>query len=120
MADFKYLQELYAKPIDRPFNPAVNASDFNDKTVKVEINEYVFTDEIINSLYDVLSNVRDRRTAHNGIWINGYFGSGKSHFLKFLDYCLHPKYSADALSKLAEAVKEHDPLMNPSSNCKSR
>lgn len=118
MADFKYLQELYAKPIHRPFNPAVNASDFNDKTVEVEINEYVFTDEIINSLYDVLSNVRDRRTAHNGIWINGYFGSGKSHFLKFLDYCLHPKYSADALSKLAEAVKEHDPLMNPSSNCK--
>lgn len=118
MADFKYLHELYAKPIDRSFNPAVNASDFNAETVKVEINEYVFTDEIINHLYDVLSNVRDRRTAHNGIWINGYFGSGKSHFLKFLDYCLHPQYSADALSRLAEAVKEHDPLMNPSSNCK--
>ena len=118
MADFKYLHELYAKPIDRSFNPAVNASDFNAETVKVEINEYVFTDEIINSLYDVLSNVRDRRTAHNGIWINGYFGSGKSHFLKFLDYCLHPEYSADALYRLAEAVKEHDPLLNPSSNCK--
>lgn len=118
MAEFKYLHELYAKEIDRPFNPAVNASDFNAATVKVEINEYVFTDEIINSLYDVLSNVRDRRTAHNGIWINGYFGSGKSHFLKFLDYCLHPVHSTDALSRLAEAVKEHDPLMNPSSDCK--
>ena len=86
MADFKYLYELYEKEIDRPFNPAVNASDFKADTVNVEIDEYVFTDEIINNIYHVLSAIRDRQTAHNGIWINGYFGSGKSHFLKFLDY----------------------------------
>lgn len=117
MSDLKYLHELYAKDIDRPFNPAVNASDFNEKTVQVEIEEYVFTDEIINNLYNVLASIRDRKTDHNGIWINGYFGSGKSHFLKFLDYCLHPKYGEAALEKLTEAVNEHDPLQNPDSHC---
>lgn len=117
MADFKYLYELYEKEIDRPFNPAVNASDFKADTVNVEIDEYVFTDEIINNIYNVLAAIRDRHTAHNGIWINGYFGSGKSHFLKFLDYCLHPDYNTRALARLAEAVKEHDPLQNPQSRC---
>lgn len=117
MADFKYLHELYEKEIDRPFNPAVNASDFKKETVSVEIDEYVFTDEIINNIYHVLSAIRDRQTAHNGIWINGYFGSGKSHFLKFLDYCLHPEYNTRALARLADAVIEHDPLQNPQSRC---
>ena len=117
MADFKYLWQLYEKDINRPFNPAVNAQDFNEKTVDIEINEYVFTEEIINNLYKVLNAIRERSVSHNGIWINGYFGSGKSHFLKFLDYCLHPDYSGKALSKLAEAVKEHDPLQNPDSKC---
>ena len=117
MANFKYLYELYEKPVDRKFNPAVNASDFKAETVNVEIDEYVFTDEILNNIYHVLSNIRDRQTAHNGIWINGYFGSGKSHFLKFLDYCLHPDYSAKAFARFTEAVKEHDPLQNPDSRC---
>lgn len=117
MATFTYLHELYDKQIDRPFNPAVNASDFKETTVGIEISEYVFTDEIINNMFRVLSAIRDRQTSHNGIWINGYFGSGKSHFLKFLDYCLHPLYREEALKKLTEAVKEHDPLQNPDSRC---
>lgn len=117
MENFKYLHELYEKPIDRAFNPAVNASDFKEATVRTEIDEYVFTDEIINNLFSVLQAVRDRAKSHNGIWINGYFGSGKSHFLKYLDYCLHPKYNKRALARLAEAVKAHDPLLNPSSKC---
>lgn len=117
MSDFKYLHNLYENEVDRNFNPAVSASDFKKDTVDIEIGEYVFTDEIINNIYQVLSAVRDRRTDHNGIWINGYFGSGKSHFMKFLDYCLLPEYNDRALNRLKEAVKEHDPLQNPESKC---
>ena len=38
MADFKYLYELYEKEIDRPFNPAVNASDFKAVESKGKCN----------------------------------------------------------------------------------
>ena len=67
MADFKYLYELYDKEIDRPFNPAVNASDFKADTVSVEIDEYVFTDEIINNIYHVV-NLHDERNLNNFIF----------------------------------------------------
>lgn len=75
------LEAIYEKDINRTVNPAVSASDFSDKTVKTEIEEYVFTDEIINGLYKILSAIKNRNVSHDGIWINGYFGSGKSHFL---------------------------------------
>lgn len=109
------LEEIYDKDINRTVNPAVSASDFSDKTVKIEIEEYVFTEEIINGLYKILSAIKNRDYSHDGIWINGYFGSGKSHFLKYLDYCLSAQYREMALERLLEAVRLHDPLQNPES-----
>ncbi len=103
-------KNIYQKDINRYVNPVVSASDYDEKTVRVEIDEYVFTDEIIHSLYTILNEVRLREFNHNGIWINGYFGSGKSHFLKFLNYLVNPKYSEKAVARLTEAVKLRDPL----------
>lgn len=105
-----HIAQLYKNPIDRPLNPAVSAEDFSDKTVETEIMEYVFTDEIINGLYNTLNAIRTQNVSHNGIWISGSFGSGKSHFLKFLGYCIDARYREKALARLAEAVKERDPL----------
>lgn len=109
------LKELYSKDIERRVNPAVSASDFDEETVHTEIEEYVFTDEIIQGLYNILSAVQKKEKNHCGIWINGYFGSGKSHFLKYLDYCLSPKYGQRAMERLMEAVEERDPLQHPES-----
>ena len=85
------LSELYKKPIGRAVNPAVSATKFDPETEKIEIEEYVFTDEIINGLYRILDAIKNNKPYdHVGIWIDGYYGSGKSHFLK-----IHIKYSPD-------------------------
>lgn len=110
------LEEIYLKDITRAVNPAVSASDLAEETAKIEIDEYVFTDEIVNSLYKILSAIRKRQLSHNGIWINGYFGTGKSHFLKYLDYCLDTRFQEKALGRLEEAVKDLDPFRNPTNN----
>jgi len=105
------LKEIYERKIDRKVNPAVSATDFDPKTIETEIDEYVFTDEILNGLCEILVHVKDRDYSHDGIWINGYFGSGKSHFLKFLGYCLNAKDKENqekAISRLEEAAKERD------------
>lgn len=79
--------QIYKKEINRPLNPAVSVTDNRENTISVEIEEYVFTDEIINGLFNVLNAVRKKSANHNGIWISGYYGSGKSHFLKYLNFC---------------------------------
>lgn len=66
------IQHLYKKDINRPLNPAVSADDFSAATIQTEIDEYVFTDEIINGLYQVLHAIWTQNVSHNGIWINGF------------------------------------------------
>lgn len=100
------LKELYKKDITRDVNPAVSAGDLKEATVCTEIEEYVFTREIIQGLYDVISGVREASASHNGIWISGYYGSGKSHFLKYLNYCLKSEWGKRALERLAEEVQK--------------
>ena len=111
------IKEIYQKDIERLLNPAVSADDYDEETVKVEIDEYVFTEEIVEGLYNLLNAIRERRKSHDGIWISGYFGSGKSHFLKYMNYCFDPKYRDHALSKLIDAVEnEFDTLSHPELN----
>lgn len=102
-------EQLYKKSITRPLNPAVSVADNRDRTIEVEIGEYVFTGEIINGLYLILNAIRQKSADHNGIWISGYYGSGKSHFLKYLNFCLDKRYQDKALARLEEAVEEFDP-----------
>lgn len=105
------LSELYKKPIGRAVNPAVSATKFDPETEKIEIEEYVFTDEIINGLFRILDAIKNNKPYdHVGIWIDGYYGSGKSHFLKYLDYCITPRTQEKALERLLEAVKAIDPM----------
>ena len=105
------LKDLYSKPINRAVNPAVSATKFDPETEKIEIDEYVFTDEIINGLFRILDAIKNNKPYdHVGIWIDGYYGSGKSHFLKYLDYCITPSTRERAVSRLLDAVKAIDPL----------
>ena len=105
------LKDLYKKDIERPVNPAVSVTKLDVETQNVEIEEYVFTDEIINGLFRILYALKNNKPySHTGIWIDGYYGTGKSHFLKYLDYCITPDTREKALGRLKEAVEVIDPM----------
>ena len=105
------LKDLYDKPINRAVNPAVSATKFDPETERIEIQEYVFTDEIMNGLFRILNAIKNNEPYdHIGIWIDGYYGSGKSHFLKYLDYCITPRTQEAALNRFLQAVKAIDPF----------
>lgn len=102
------LQEIFSRNIDRVINPAVVVSNQKQETVQAEIKEYVFTDELIEKLYLILDTVLNKRSGKTGIWINGYYGSGKSHFIKFVHYCLQPETREAAFEQFLEAVNAYD------------
>src|SRR5690554_107907 len=102
------LKDIYARAIDRAINPAVVVSDQKKDTIKAEIEEYVFTDELIEKLFLIVDTVLNKKVGKSGIWINGYYGSGKSHFIKYVHYLLNPETSNLAFEYLESNVKNYD------------
>lgn len=105
------LNSIYQKDINRAVNPAVSATKDDPQTRITEIDEYVFTDEIINGLTRILNAIKDNKPYdHVGIWIDGYYGSGKSHFLKYLNYCFNKETQDKALERLLGVLRSIDPM----------
>ena len=75
------LNQIFEKPIDRTIEGVIKADDL--EKLKIEVEEYVFTNEVAKSLERFLDSYNDYQGA-NGVWISGFFGSGKSHLLKML------------------------------------
>ncbi|WP_420378792.1 BREX system P-loop protein BrxC [Gilvibacter sp.] len=103
------LKDIYDRRIDREINSAVVVSDKKIATIKAEIEEYVFTDELIEKLYEIVDTVLNKKTGKSGIWINGYYGSGKSHFIKYVHYLLDAETSELAFEAFEKGVSKYDP-----------
>lgn len=110
------IQDIYDKDISRRINPAVVVSEMEDYFVKQEIDEYVFTPGITKNMFKFLDAVVNKKEGKSGIWISGYYGSGKSHFIKYLFYCLNEKYREKALENFKISVDNLDPLEEPTTS----
>lgn len=106
------IRELFELPIERNINPAVVVSANDADTIKSEIEEYIFTDDLLERAWKFLDALVNKKDQKAGIWINGYYGSGKSHFIKFMHYCLDPQSSALAFEKILKAAKGYDPFLS--------
>ena len=86
------LRELYAKDINREVQGVIKVDD--ETFIKQELEEYVVTDELLKhfrNFFDSYNASIAGNTEKMGVWISGFFGSGKSHFLKILSYILDNK-----------------------------
>lgn len=86
------IKDLFKKDIFRPINNVVQAEQMDESTIENELDEYVLTEESEHYLERFYRNylaVYDQPSTKVGVWISGFFGSGKSHFLKILSYLLH-------------------------------
>ena len=86
------LNEIYEKDIAREIQGVIKVDDEN--YIKQELEEYVVTDELLkhfNSFFESYNAGINGNTEKMGVWISGFFGSGKSHFLKILSYLLENK-----------------------------
>jgi len=85
------VHELFQKNIYRKIEEVIKVDQADEETVKNEIEEYIVTDSIKDHYRHVLDQYNLGRTSPSegiGIWISGFFGSGKSSFAKILGYTL--------------------------------
>jgi hypothetical protein len=90
------IKDIFQKDIFRGINGVVKADQTDDASVWQELDEFVITRELDRHLRDFFgwyTNAWEKiknpdPSAKMGVWINGFFGSGKSHLLKVLSYLL--------------------------------
>lgn len=75
------LKTIFNKPVDRPIEGVIKADD--EASLRLEIEEYVLTNEVEKRLESFL-DAYNKYEGANGVWVSGFFGSGKSHLLKML------------------------------------
>ena len=88
------IQEMFYKEIDRDIKGVIKVGQKDQENIYQELDEYVVTDELdkyMNKFFDAYERGLTGRTDKMGVWISGFFGSGKSHFLKILSYILSDK-----------------------------
>lgn len=88
------IRDMFAEDINRPINGVIKVDQDAADVIEQEVREYVITKELKKhfiSFFDYYSDAFDKPTADIGVWISGFFGSGKSHFLKMLSYILENK-----------------------------
>ena len=92
------IQNMFHDDINRRINGVIKVDQDEHEIIEQEVKEYVITKELrkhFSAFFNYYSDSFAVPTADVGVWISGFFGSGKSHFLKMLSYILENKDVAD-------------------------
>jgi hypothetical protein len=80
------IRDIFDTPVEERIEPVIKVGDRQDgHKLASEIGNYVVTPTLEKYLDDFLEHYTDtflQRTEEIGVWISGYFGSGKSHLAK--------------------------------------
>ena len=110
------IKNMFSKPIDRDIKGVIKVGQDDDINIKQELEEYVVTRELQKHFSDFFAAYKKGiygNTDKMGVWISGFFGSGKSHFLKILSYLLANKNvnGKEAIDYFTDDNKIADPMV---------
>lgn len=111
------IKNIFERDINRNIEGVIKADNLSDEAVFQEVDEYVITKELSKNLddfFDIYSTTIGKATEDIGVWISGFFGSGKSHLLKILSYILSSqRVHSDLIGELfLEKIEDDFELKN--------
>lgn len=108
------LKDIYKSDINRSLNGVIKVAQDDEYSIKQELSEYIITKELRQHFSTFFANYERSLSVPTdkiGVWISGFFGSGKSHFLKILSYLLSNRTVAGKAAIEYFADKFDDPMM---------
>jgi hypothetical protein len=87
----KTIGELLSRDLSRRIEEVIQVDQAEEEAVFTEIDEYIATDSIRDQYAHLLKAIAEAPSDPNeaiGIWVSGFFGSGKSSYAKNLGYAL--------------------------------
>src|SRR3954462_755810 len=83
--------DMLDRDLSRKIEEIIQVDQADEQSVYAEITEYVATDSIRGQYADLFRAIAEAPSAPHegvGVWVSGFFGSGKSSFAKNLGYPL--------------------------------
>ncbi|KRE50663.1 BREX system P-loop protein BrxC [Paenibacillus sp. Soil724D2] len=108
------IKDMFVKDIERSIKGVIKVAQTDEDNIYQELDEYVVTKELnkhLSKFYENYQQGIDGQTDKMGVWISGFFGSGKSHFLKILAYLLENKKAKDKRAVDFFSNKIQDPIV---------
>lgn len=110
------IQELFdeSKKLDREIESVVTFAASSAEDLGKEINEYVVTQKLHDNYQNVLEKLErafSESSKEVGIWVSGFYGSGKSSFAKYLGYSFDKAKIVDGVSfgtRLMDRIQDNE------------
>ena len=114
----KTIGDLLTRDLSRKIEEIIQVDQADEQSVYAEITEYVATDSIREQYHDLLKAVAEAPSDPHesvGVWVSGFFGSGKSSFAKNLGYALENRTVLG--NKFADLFKQQLRQIPASATC---
>jgi hypothetical protein len=126
------IQSVFAKSdqLDRRIEKVIQYDMRSDEQLRQEVSEYIITDNIrhnFEKLLDLIDRGIEEGSNEIGVWVSGFYGSGKSSFTKYFGFALDQdrtingkpflKHMQDRFKskqvqqRLSTVAKRHDPTV---------
>ncbi|MTI67135.1 MAG: BREX system P-loop protein BrxC [Firmicutes bacterium] len=108
------LKKMFYQDIERDIKGVIKIGQDDEVNVENELSEYVVTRELkkhFDDFFEAYKKGINNHTDKMGVWISGFFGSGKSHFLKILSYLLENRKVNDKKAVDYFNDKMKDPMV---------
>jgi hypothetical protein len=104
----KLLRNIFDSDVmEKTINSVIKVND--NKDIITEIQEYVVTNEVEEHYKRFFDAYFNNSAPDTCVWISGFFGSGKSHFMKVLGYLLQNQnyQGIDVVKIIANKIKNN-------------
>ncbi|WP_419206703.1 BREX system P-loop protein BrxC [Photobacterium leiognathi] len=89
------------KGLDRRIEKVITYGSNNEQNLKAEISEYVVTDHLCESMHELLERMQTAMNSNDeneiGVWVSGFYGSGKSSLSKYIGMALDDQITIEGV-----------------------
>ena len=82
------ISELLTIDLNEDIKNVIDLEDKNEAEIQQEIEDYIITEGIAKHFLEFTDRFTSN-TKETGVWISGFYGSGKSYFGKMLGYIIN-------------------------------